>query len=259
VDFTIVAGSQPTNFFLFTVDQTNAAVQFDLYNLNNPADLLIQRGAPPTPSDYFDGGSGDSAYPVSITVVTNDLFPDLNGDWYLAVNNNGPGDLTFTIRASLAGSGGVIINPQLIITNGTICLSWNSIVGVNYYVESKTNLTDPTWTVISPTITASGSTTTFCVPISGNQQFFRVVEGTAPSSAAINFSSLTMTAGGFVLNWTAAVGDRFQVQYTTNVPPVWITFTNQVTSATGNFAFTDDGSQSGGLSALRFYRLMRLP
>ena len=68
-----------------------------------------------------------------------------------------------------------------------------------------------------------------------------------------------MTAGGFVLNWTAAVGDRFQVQYTTNLPPVWITFTNQVTSATGNFAFTDDGSQSGGLSALRFYRLMLLP
>ncbi|PYJ55972.1 MAG: hypothetical protein DME24_23635, partial [Verrucomicrobia bacterium] len=259
LDFSIAFGSQPTNFFLFTVDQTNAAVQFDLYNLNNPADLLIQRGAPPTPSDYFDGGSGDSAYPVSITVVTNDLFPDLNGDWYLAVNNNGPGDLTFTIRASLAGSGGVIINPQLIITNGTICLSWNSIVGVNYYVESKTNLTDPTWTVISPTITASGSTTTFCVPISGNQQFFRVVEGTAPSSAAINFSSLTMTAGGFVLNWTAAVGERFQVQYTTNLPPVWITFTNQVTSATGNFAFTDDGSQSGGLSALRFYRLLLLP
>ncbi|PYK60869.1 MAG: hypothetical protein DME21_10590, partial [Verrucomicrobia bacterium] len=259
LDFTIVAGSQPTNFFLFTVDQTNAAVQFDLYNLNNPADLLIQRGRLPTPADYFDGGSGDSTYPVSITVATNDFFPDLNGDWYLAVNNNGPGDLTFTIRASLPGSGGVIINPQLLITNGTICLSWSSVVGVNYYVESKTNLTDPTWTVISPTITASDITTTFCVPITGNQQFFRVVEGTAPSSAAINFSSLTMTPGGFVLNWTAPVGDRFQVQYTTNLPPVWITFTNQVTSATGNFAFTDDGSQSGGLSALRFYRLLLLP
>ena len=68
-----------------------------------------------------------------------------------------------------------------------------------------------------------------------------------------------MTAGGFVLNWTAAVADRFQVQYSTNLPPVWNTFTNLVTSATGDFAFTDDGSQSGGLSALRFYRLILMP
>src|SRR5256884_3626626 len=250
VDFTIVAGSQPTNFFLFTVDQTNAAVQFDLYNLNNPADLLIQRGAPPTPANYFDGGSGDSTYPVSITVATHDSLPEINGDWYLAVNNNGPGDLSFTIRASLPGSGGVIINPQLIITNGTICLSWSSVVGGNYYVESKTNLTDPTWTVISPTITASDITTTFCVPITGNQQVFRVVEGTAPSSPVINFTSLTMTPGGFVLNWTAPVAEQFQVQYTTNLPPVWNSFTNLVTSTTGNFAFTDDGSQSGGFRGL---------
>ncbi|HYT61190.1 MAG TPA: hypothetical protein VEL06_13530, partial [Haliangiales bacterium] len=60
-------------------------------------------------------------------------------------------------------------------------------------------------------------------------------------------------------NWTAPAADRFQVQYATNMPPAWMTFSNIVTSATGNFTFTDDGSQSGGLGGLRFYRLMLLP
>jgi len=68
-----------------------------------------------------------------------------------------------------------------------------------------------------------------------------------------------MTPGGFVLNWTAPVADRFNVQYATNLPPVWMTFTNLITSTNGNFTFTDDGSQTGGLGGLRFYQLILLP
>jgi hypothetical protein len=39
----------------------------------------------------------------------------------------------------------------------------------------------------------------------------------------------------------------------------WNTFSTTVTSANGNFSFTDDGSQSGGLGAQKFYRLQQLP
>ncbi|PYK96019.1 MAG: hypothetical protein DME19_21085, partial [Verrucomicrobia bacterium] len=98
-----------------------------------------------------------------------------------------------------------------------------------------------------------------CVPITGTQMFFRVVQGTAAASPLINFTGLTMSPGGFVLNWTAAATEQFQVQYTTNLPPVWTTFTNVVTSANGDFTFSDDGSQIGGLSGFRFYRLLLLP
>ncbi|MBI3848777.1 MAG: hypothetical protein HY298_04755, partial [Verrucomicrobia bacterium] len=42
-------------------------------------------------------------------------------------------------------------------------------------------------------------------------------------------------------------------------PTTWNTFTNIVTSATGNFTFVDDGSQTGGLGATRFYRLLLYP
>jgi len=128
-------------------------------------------------------------------------------------------------------------------------------------VEEKTNLTDAAWMVVSPTITATNTTTGYCVPITGSPQFLRVVQGTAPASPLplISFSSLALTPGGFVLNWTAPATDRFQVQYATNLPPVWMTFTNIVSSTNGNFTFTDDGSATGGLTALRFYRLVLLP
>src|SRR5207248_4532577 len=117
----------------------------------------------------------------------------------------------------------IVINPQLIITNGTICLTWSSVAGQDYYVEAKTNLTDPSWTVVSPTITATNTTTTYCVPITGTSMFFRVVAGTAPGTTgpAINFFSLTLTPGGCVLNWTAWARGRYPVPYANNLWAVW--------------------------------------
>ena len=265
VDFFIRAGSPLTNFFLFTIDQTNAAVSFCLYNLNNPAELLVDLDVLPDPTSfaYLFNGIGSSNNPVQILVDTNGFLSDLNGDWYLAVENLSTNDLSFTILATLStnniGTNVIVINPQLVISNNTVCLSWNSVVGQSYLVEAKTNLADPTWTVISPAITATDTTTTYCVPISGSQMFFRVVEAASPAVPVINFSSLLLTRGGFVLNWTAPATDRFQVQFATNLPPVWMTIPDIVISPDGNFTFTDDGSQTGGLGALRFYRLLLLP
>jgi hypothetical protein len=45
------------------------------------------------------------------------------------------------------------------------------------------------------------------------------------------------------------------VEYSNVLPPVWITFTNIITSTNGVFYFTDDGVQTGGFSDKRFYRL----
>jgi len=225
--------------------------------------LLVDLNAFPDPTAYLRSARGSSNNPVQILVDTNGYPADLNGNWYLAVDNLSSNDLSFTILATFSTNGlptnRIVITPLVIITSNTVCLTWSSVAGQNYFVEMKTNLTEPAWTVVSPTITATGATTTYCVPITATQMFFRVVQGTAPSSPIINFSGLTMTPGGFVLNWTAPATDRFQVQYATNLPPVWLTIGATVTSTTGNFTFTDDGSLSGGLSALRFYRLLLLP
>jgi len=87
------------------------------------------------------------------------------------------------------------------------------------------------------------------------------VQGTAPAPTfpLISFSNLTLTQGGFGFNWPAPATTQFKVQYATNLPPVWMTFTNIIASTNGNFTFTDDGTQSGPLPALRFYRLILLP
>ena len=43
------------------------------------------------------------------------------------------------------------------------------------------------------------------------------------------------------------------------VPAAWSAFTDVVTSTNGVFWFLDDGSQSGGLTGPRYYRLQQLP
>ena len=144
------------------------------------------------------------------------------------------------------------------VTSNAFCLTWQSIPTLNYLVQGKANLNDPGWTTVSPTITAVDVETTYCIPLPSPYQFFRVVEGSLPP--AVSFSSITVDTNGSVLQWTAATSQQFQVQWTpVLVPPTWNTFTNIVTSATGNFSFVDDGSQTGWLGATRFYRLLLYP
>src|SRR5947207_6748744 len=100
LDFTIAAGSQLTNFFLFTIDQTNAAVSFWLYNLNNPADLLADVDRLPNPASYFFISSGSSNFPAQILVDTKGFFTELNGYWYLAVVIRSTKYLIFIIHDS---------------------------------------------------------------------------------------------------------------------------------------------------------------
>ena len=76
----------------------------------------------------------------------------------------------------------------------------------------------------------------------------------------MNFSKITETPGAVQLEWIAPTNLQFQVQWTPTLSPaVWNAFTNIIPSTTGVFTFTDDGLQTGGLGATRFYRLLVLP
>ena len=62
------------------------------------------------------------------------------------------------------------------------------------------------------------------------------------------------------LQWAAPATSQFQVQWTPSLtPPGWIPFADVLTSTNGEFEFLDDGSQTGGLSTERYYRLQQLP
>jgi hypothetical protein len=73
--------------------------------------------------------------------------------------------------------------------------------------------------------------------------------------------SVTVNTNGVALNWSAPIYDEFQVLWTTNLaaPITWSTFASPVISTSGVFIFTDNGSQSGGLGGIKFYRLLEFP
>lgn len=81
-----------------------------------------------------------------------------------------------------------------------------------------------------------------------------------PTNAISSFTA-TVVTNGIQLQWTAPTNYQFSVQWSTNLvsPIIWNTFTNIITSSNGTYTFTDDGSQSGGFGAMKFYRLVQYP
>jgi len=81
-----------------------------------------------------------------------------------------------------------------------------------------------------------------------------------------SIQSITATNSGFLLKWYAPTNYQFKVQWTDVLVPAtnWGTFTNVVVYTgpavvgVGLFTFFDNGSQSGPLTADRFYRLRLL-
>jgi hypothetical protein len=244
-------------YFQFDVSPDAVALAFQILNPSGNVDLVVHQGPPLPTLNLFDYGSfNPGTANETITIRTNSApVPVTPGLWYLSVFNVDGTNVTYTIRATeFTNTQPVIIRSG--VSNNSYCITWRSVPGVNYLVQGKTSLVDPNWTTVSPTIVAVDLETTYCVPLPSPYQFFRVIEGSAP----VNFSSITVSTNGYVLQWTAAPNQQFQVQWTPSLaPPTWNTFTNIVTSATGNFTFVDDGSQTGGLGATRFYRLVLYP
>ena len=244
-------------YFQFDVSTNAVALAFQILNPSGNVDLVVHQGPPLPDLTFFDYGSfNPGANNETITVRTNSApIPVTPGLWYLSVFNVDAIPVTYTIRATEFTNIDLVIISSGVTSNG-FCLTWQSVPGVSYLVQGKTNVNDPTWTTVSPTITAVDIQTTYCVPLPSPYHFFRVIEGSLP----VNFSSITVTTNGVVLQWTASPNQQFQVQWTpTLAPPTWNTFTNIITSATANFSFLDDGSQTGGLGATRFYRLLLYP
>jgi len=82
----------------------------------------------------------------------------------------------------------------------------------------------------------------------------------------IFFTSIIATNNGYLLSWYAPTNDQFRVLWTASLTTgSWNAFTNIVvytgpfTTTNGLFTFFDDGSQTGGFGATRFYRFELLP
>jgi hypothetical protein len=121
---------------------------------------------------------------------------------------------------------------------------------------------DTNWVAVSPTLVATDVLTTWCVALPSPGHFFRVGEGlvVAPYVPPFSITSILLGTNGVLLQWVGPANAQYQAQWTPSLaPPSWTSFTNLLTSTNGAFSFLDDGLQSGGLAAPRYYRLQQLP
>ena len=109
-------------------------------------------------------------------------------------------------------------------------------------------------------LVATGVELSFCQPLSTPYRYFQVHRVVSPApSDEVRFDSITVTATEIVLRWSAPAGMRFTVQYSTQIPPQWVPFPGTVTSTTGSYEFTDDGSFSGGTTGFPIYQVLAAP
>src|SRR6185437_8873713 len=97
---------------------------------------------------------------------------------------------------------------------------------------------------------------------------FHFFTNSGPITNPVPISTITQTningTNGFLLVWFAPTNEYFMVQWSPNLLGPYNTFTNIVGYHTfidptnSEFEFFDDGSQTGGFSSGRFYRLISL-
>jgi hypothetical protein len=252
-----------TDYYRYVVTGSVARAQFEINGPTADLTLVARKGFPLPDLGLFDYLSANPQPNDELIVLFTNSAPVAltTGDWFLTAVNVSGLPASYEIKATQWPVTGrpVIIGDYSIVTN-SFCLTWDSLVGAHYYVQGLTNLSPTTnyWDTISPTITATDPVTTWCVPLPSPYQFFRVVEGLALNLVIPPpvITSIVHTNNTVELRWDGPTYASYRVEWTpTLVPPAWNTFTNVVTSTTGQFLFVDDGTQTAGLNATRYYRL----
>lgn len=92
------------------------------------------------------------------------------GDYLFALDSNN-GIKAFMINTNLLPFDIVSIVPQ---PGSMMAVTWQSVPGHTYQVQTRTNLATGAWSNLGATISASGATTSATNPVSGSTQFYRV-------------------------------------------------------------------------------------
>lgn len=140
-----------------------------------------------------------------------------------------------------------------------LCFTWDTLRGAEYFVEAKERFADPAWTVISPILEATGLQLSFCIPLGSEWRYFQVRRVNTTPEPPLEIEQIEITEFGPRLRWTGLPTARYQVFYADGLPALWKPIGGVVTSTTPAFQFVDDGSETGGFTGFRFYRIERLP
>jgi len=257
--------AEPIDYYRFVVSPSAKRAQFELTALSDDMVLLLRQGLPPTFTvlDYMSANPYTNDEVITVFDFSKPV-PLTPGDWFFAAVNLTANPVSYCAAAyewPVYGTNIVIVNMET-TTNG-FCITWTSLPGVPYHVEGKTSLNDTNWAIVSPTVRGTGLLTTYCVPLPSPYRYFRVAEGIVinPFVPPPRFISIKRVPQGYEMLWNGPTNQLYEVQWTTNlVPPTtWSAFTPPVSSPTGRFGYIDDGSQTGGLGFLRYYRLRLWP
>lgn len=140
-----------------------------------------------------------------------------------------------------------------------LCLAWDTLVGAEYFVEGKERASDLVWTVISPILEATGTELSYCQALGSDWRYLQVRRVNVAPEPPVEIQLIEVMPAGFRLAWTGPAGARYQVFYSDTIPALWTPIGGAVTSLTGNFEYTDDGSLTAGFPGFRIYRIQRLP
>ena len=268
-----VVGTPPpgplTEYYRFDVPVGSQRAQFEVNQAGGPLTLALQRGFPPLPGlsnfSYLVQGTGSNDFWLTLF---NDSQPvKLSpGPWFLAVINTNTTAVPHTVMATAWNVPATnIVMAVVSVDANAFCVSWNTLPGVHYVVQGRASLSVPGWADVSPVITATNVVTTWCVPLPSPYHFFRIVEADSSSMSSVSPTGPQVTAArsgtaGITLQWTAPTNQQFRVEWTSTLsPPSWTLVPGSITSTSGNFTYTDNGSQTGGLGPRRFYRLVLQP
>ena len=169
--FTVNDGSlSATGLVSLTVTSVNVppvAVD-DSYNVGGEATFEIV--APGVLDNDLDA-DGDNLTALLVSgPLQGVLSLSSNGGFNYAPTNHFAGVDTFTYQANdgLASTGPALVSlmvsnqiqiTSLVLSNQVATLSWTSILGKNYRLQFKAELTETNWQDLSPVITATGAVT----------------------------------------------------------------------------------------------------
>jgi subtilisin-like proprotein convertase family protein len=251
------------DFYRYVVSSNALRVQFEINAPTSDLTLVARKGAPLPNLFSYDFISSNPGTNDELIVVSNssEPVPLSAGEWLLSVINVTGQAASYSIMAteySDYGTNLAVSAPTF--TGDSLCFTWSSLPGIHYFLEGKAALSDPTWDVAGTGVTATDYFTTSCVLLPSSYQYFRVSEGLVLVPVLPIINSFTPSANGYLMQWNAPTNSQFVVQWASSLAPAtWQTIPGNVTSTNGTFLFFDDGSQTGGFSNPRFYRLGQIP
>jgi subtilisin-like proprotein convertase family protein len=260
INFSMPAGDLP-KYFSVDVSTNGLYASFELTGLNGNLDLVLKKDLPFPDAVVFDYESANPNWSDEFIEIDSGSVPVplAPGHWFMGVFNLEPTTVNGMIvfkESTTPPESLHFLRSEL--ANDQICLTWNSVVGRDYELLGKTELQDPTWLEASPKILAVASVTTQCVPFASGLRFFIVREAKPSPIQSIRINSISYDATGVTLNWVGEPTALFQVDWSADARD-WSRFTDLLSSPDGNFWFLDDGSRTGGLGGIRFYRVLQVP